>query len=568
MLSRGVIPAAILYLIKALVDGISTAVQAKQALLQTTEVSLIAALGGCLVLNVIFKSLAEYYGLVQSQEVADDIQQKIHHRSAVLNMSYYDTADAHHALFRAQQEGPQRPGPMVKNLFGLGQQTIALSCILTLLFTYNSIFTLLLVFSALPVLLVKIHHSSLLFAWRNTRTKDERTAHYYSRLLTGKHAAHELRSFQLGDEIKRRFEHLQTHIRTSGLNLKRQAVRWQFIAQSLSIAIVISGLYWITRGTLKGQYTLGILVMAFQALQSGQALMIQLAQSTGNVYENNLFLSNLITFLHKTPIQENPVHPVTLSSGGPGKIDIRNITFRYPDSESPLLSDLSLVIEPGEHVALVGLNGAGKSTLLKLLCGLYTPTSGEICIDDSPLEKVCPGDWRAKVTALFQDFVSYHASLDDNIWFGDTGTPPDHAKLVEAMQNAGVPTKLRTPEGRKLLLGKWLDKGEMLSRGEWQRVALARALYRKSDYVFLDEPAHAQDAESEHHLFKTLKSLLHGKTALWISHRLSTAQLAHRIIVLDGGKIKESGSHHDLIHLNGLYAHWYTIQTQGYLGNS
>jgi len=253
--------------------------------------------------------------------------------------------------------------------------------------------------------------------------------------------------------------------------------------------------------------------------------------------------------------------PKTLQTG----IEIRELSFRYPDSDREVLRGVRMTVRPGEHVALVGENGSGKTTLIKLLCRLYDPSSGGIFVDGEDLRRLEIAAWRSRISVIFQDYVRYHTTARDNIWFGNIQRAPDDGGVEAAARFSGSDEVIaKLPEGYETVLGKMFEEGEELSTGEWQKVALARAFAGDSRILVLDEPTSSLDARAEYELYSRFHQLSKGRTVFLISHRLSTVRMADRIHVLEKGELVESGTHDELMLLQGVYARMFELQSRRY----
>jgi ATP-binding cassette subfamily B protein len=229
------------------------------------------------------------------------------------------------------------------------------------------------------------------------------------------------------------------------------------------------------------------------------------------------------------------------------------------------LLDVSLRIEPGEVVALVGANGSGKTTLAKLLAGLYVPTSGRVCWDGRDTRDMDRRALLGGTAVVFQDFVRYALSARDNIALGRHERASDTAGIVRAARQAGADEDISgLPSGYETLLGPAFIDGTDLSTGQWQRLALARTFFRDAPLVILDEPTAALDARAEHELFARIGELFAGRSVLLISHRFSTVRSADRIYVLREGRVVEAGTHPELLALGGTYAELFTLQASPY----
>jgi len=227
---------------------------------------------------------------------------------------------------------------------------------------------------------------------------------------------------------------------------------------------------------------------------------------------------------------------------------------------------VNLTIAPGEVIAFVGENGAGKSTLIHLLMRMYEPTEGEILYGGRPLREIPLDELHRRIGAVFQDFVRYQFSVAENIGLGWVPALQDRPRIQRAASAGGADAVVeRLPAGYETMLGGYFEAGHELSVGQWQKIATARAFMRDAEVLILDEPTASLDAEAEHELWRRFRTLARGKTAILISHRMSTVRLAERIVVLRGGRIEELGSHADLLARDGRYAHLCRLQAAGYL---
>jgi ATP-binding cassette subfamily B protein len=269
--------------------------------------------------------------------------------------------------------------------------------------------------------------------------------------------------------------------------------------------------------------------------------------------------------LNLKPLVIDPPDPKPVPSPIRRGIVFDHVSFHYPGGTREALNDVSFEIRPGETIALVGANGAGKTTLVKLLCRLYEPTGGRIEIDGVELRELAAADLRREISVVFQDYAQYHMTARENIWFGNIELSPEDQGIDAAAKLSGVDGAIdRLPKGYETLLGKWFETGEELSIGEWQKVALARAFLREAQITILDEPTSALDARTEVEVIERFRELAHGRTAILISHRLSTVKMADRIYVLEGGKIVEGGSHQELMEHDGVYARLFSSQAKYY----
>lgn len=279
-------------------------------------------------------------------------------------------------------------------------------------------------------------------------------------------------------------------------------------------------------------------------------------------------LSSYISFIKELHELEPAIKSGTqkIDTEKPPLIEIKNLSFKYPRSKNFVLKNINMKINAGQEIAIVGQNGAGKTTLIKLILRFYDPTEGEILVNGIPLKTLSLESYYKLFGALFQDYNTYHSlSIKDNIAIGRPDTKPDMKKIIEAAHKADAEEFIEKLEHKyDQLLSKQFTGGTKLSKGQWQKVALARMFYRDTPVLILDEPTASIDAEAEYKIFKRIYKFIEGKTVIIISHRFSTVRNANKIYVLDEGKIIESGSHKELIKLNGSYAKAFNLQAKGY----
>ncbi len=563
---QGILPLLSLYLTKLMVDAVSTGLSAtdKAAVLRQV-MALIVLAGGVALVGDLCGAIAGFVSDAQSQIVTDYVHNLLHAKSIEVDLEYYENAQYYDALHLAQAEAPYRPTEILNKLLQLGQSAISLIAIATLLFSLHWGIAASLFATAVPSLWVQLKYANKLYRKRWEWTPQERRAEYFNWMLTSVQYAKEIRLFNLGALFQERFRNLRTSIRKEKISLARQSFIAEWAIQVSATFAVFGACGFIAHQTLRGVVTLGSLVMYFQAFQRGQGLLREMFSSLVSLYGNSLFLSNLYEFLDLKRTIAEPLHPKAFPK--PLKIGIQfdRVQFRYPGSTRPLLEDISLTIRAGETIALVGENGAGKTSLIKLLCRLYDPTSGRITVDGIDLRQFQTTDLRRDISVVFQDYAHYNLTARENIGFGNVNQLFHDEEIRLAAKKAGADKAIASlPYSYDTILGKEFEEGEELSIGEWQKVALARAFLRQAQIIVLDEPTSALDAIAEHQVFEQFRQLTQGRTAILISHRLSSVQLADRIYVLQDGRIVESGTHNELMRRNGSYAHLFETQAQYY----
>jgi ATP-binding cassette, subfamily B, bacterial len=561
----GALPLATLYLIKLAVEAVEGTLGYDTILGFNALAVLIALLGLATLLEALCGSADRIISLIQGNALTDRMFDLLHAKSTEVDLEYYENAQYHDTLHRAQQEAPVRPVRVLDNLRLLAQHGISLLAIGGLLIWLHWGVVVVLLAAAIPGALVRMNYARKAHAWERQITPRERRASYFNWLLTRDACAKEIRLFSLGSFFKDRFRRLRSQIRREKVRLASRKTLAEMIAMGGAICVSFAMLGYLAMRTVHGLMSLGDLVMFYAAVQRGQILLRQVFNNVADLYEDNLFLANLYDFLGlKTKLKE-PAHPQPLNRRMQSGIVFDRVSFQYPGDEKRVLDQVTLAIQPGEHVALVGENGAGKSTLTKLLCRLYDPTEGIITLDGVDLRDYATRDLRRNISVVFQDYGRYQLTARENIWLGNIDLPADDRRLEPAVKKAGVdPVIAKLANGYDTLLGNWFEGGQELSAGEWQKIALARAFLHDGEIIVLDEPGSALDARAEHEIFERFHQLVKGKTAILISHRLSTVKMADRIYVLKQGRIVESGSHEELIKASGTYAWMFETQAQRY----
>jgi ATP-binding cassette subfamily B protein len=561
---QGLTPVALVYLTKGLVDSLVAAMNAGGDWTHVRIAIIYVVLtAGVMLLMESLESVTEWVRTAQSELVQDHIKQLVHSQSAAVDIAFYESPEFHDKLDQARGEASTRSLTLLENIGTLLQNSLTLLAMSFLLISYSIWVPLLLLVSTLPAFLVVLRFDRQYHRWWDKATVDRRWIYYYDVMLTHANAAAEIRLFGLGPHFRSMYQQWRARLRSERLRqLRRQSMNRLGAGGA---ALVVSGvaLIWMGWRALNGLASLGDLALFYQAFQRGQSVVKTLLGSAGKIYINTLFLENLFKFLELKPGVVDPVNPVEAPTRLTKGIEFKDITFYYPQSERPALSSFNLTIPAGKVVAIVGANGAGKSTLFKLLCRFYDPVKGSIEIDGTDIRDLSIADLWRQLTVLFQQPLNYHATVAESIAMSDLASEPSRAEIEAAARRAGAHefiTKL--PKGYDTLLGKLFAAGAELSGGEWQRVAMARAYMRQSPIILLDEPTSFMDSWSEVDWFNRFRELSEERTAIVITHRFTIAMRADVIFVMDAGQIIESGTHHELLQRDGLYAQSWKAQME------
>lgn len=551
---QGLLPVALVYLTGVFVDSLNGVIQTTgwSTYTQTIQSGILIAL--VLLSTATLASLTTWVRTIQAERVQDHIYDRIHAKAIELDLSYYDSPGYYDRLYRARLDAYDRPVSLLENLGALIQNMLTFLAMAVILIRFAWWLPIILVVGMVPALIVVAKTAYSEYDWRQRSTETRRRTNFYDWIITDRDSAAELRLFALGDLFRNSYQRLRERLRIEHAVLLRSQVFLEVTASLVALLTMGFVMGWMVWRLTLGMVSLGQVAMLFQAFNQGQKLMQTLLGSLGQIIQNLLFLDNLFEFLKMEPKQplmpvSNPIGP-SLDYG----IFFENVTFRYEGSDCAALTDFNLVVPAGQISAIVGENGAGKSTLVKLLCRFYDPEAGTVRIDGVDLRYVNPEDIWQKMTVLFQQPVHYHETAYNNIAFGNLSLNPMESQVIRAGKAAGADELItRLPEGYKTVLGSWFGGAE-LSIGEWQRIALARAFLRQAPIMILDEPTSAMDSWAEIEWMSRCRSLMAGRTVLLITHRFTTAMQADIIHVMIAGRIVESGTHQDLLALNGKYA--------------
>jgi len=495
---------------------------------------------------------------------SNTVSTELMRHAARLDLRQFESAEYQDRLERARRQAASRSG-LLSQVFGQAQDIITVGSLAAGLFVYAPWLILLLPLSFVPAVLGESRFNTLSYYLNRGRSPERRQLEYIRHIGANAETAKEIKLFGLGDFLVERFRSLADQIFRENRRLAIDRARWGTLFAAISTMTYYGAFAYIVWRTITGAFSIGDLTFLSGSFLRLNALFQQILLGFTQIAGQSLYLDDLFSFFEIEPQIRSPGRPRPFPAPIRHGIAFEDVGFRYPDTETWAIRGLSFFLPAGETLALVGENGAGKTTIVKLLTRLYEPDEGRITIDGSDLRDMQIEDIHAHVGVIFQDFMRYSFTAAENIGVGRIDRRTDRDQIAGAAGRSLADAVIeRLPLRYEQPLGRLFNKGRDLSGGEWQKIAIARAYMRDADLIILDEPTAALDAKAEADVFTRFKSLALGKTAVLISHRFSTVRMADRILVLEGGRILEAGSHAELVARGGRYAELFELQAAGY----
>jgi ATP-binding cassette subfamily B protein len=568
-LVAGMLPAAIAFVGAHIVDAVVAAIEARRTPQGASEwlsnVLGYVALEGLLValLAACQRGLSTCQSLLRAQ-LGQRVNEMILEKALTLELRHFEDSEFYDKLTRARREASSRPLSLVMSSFGLVQNAIALLSFGTLLTQFSPWAVAVLLLAGLPAFVAEAKFSGdafRLFRWRSPETRMQM---YLETVIAREDHAKEVKLFELGPRLLERYRQIFGKVFREDRALTIRRDTWGFFLGLVSTGAFYAAYAWVAVSAVRGEITLGQMTMYVLLFRQGQAAVSSILSAIGGMYEDNLYLSTLYDYLD-TPVDASTGTRTAGPAPGDG-LRFEDVTFSYPGASEPAVREVSFHLRPGESLALVGENGSGKTTLIKLLTRLYVPEAGRIRLDGLDLADWQPAALRRRVGVIFQDFARYQLKVGENIGAGDVEHFEDEARWRTAAElGMSAPFIGDLPSGYATQLGKWFKDGRELSGGQWQKIALSRAFMREdADILVLDEPTAAMDARAEAQVFEQFQALARSRMVILISHRFSTVRMADQILVIEGGRILERGSHEQLMQLGGHYAMLFGLQARGY----
>lgn len=512
-----------------------------------------------------------YETRIAGELVTNHVNIKIMKKTKVVDLASFDSPDFYEKFENASREAGSRPIQILSSSFNCISAIIGMVSYVTVLANVSPIAPWVIVVISLPSAIINFIYRRKTAAFMMRRSKDRRQLGYYKGLMTNKDLVKEIRLFGLSDTFIERYNKtFKNYFR----DMKRLIITehiWNIcitVANSLVNCVLF---VFIAKGVISGNTPVGNYSLYTGAITSVSSRIGSLVSSTATIYEGTLFIENLIVFMkEKVGIVPSVKKPLVPQRHIAHKIELKNVSFKYPGSEKYVLKNLNATFEAGETVVLVGLNGAGKTTLIKLITRLYDVTEGQILLDGHDIREYNVEELYKIYGIIFQDFGKYAVSVKENIAFSDINAPMDDERIRKAAIEGNADSFIRDlPSGYDTALMRIFEKdGTEPSIGQWQKLSVARAFYSDSDILILDEPTASLDAIAEQEIYSQFDNLRKDKTTVFVSHRLSSATTADKILVLEHGGIIEQGNHAELMQAKGRYYELFSTQAARYINES
>lgn len=550
------------YVAKSVLD----AVQKEKSIIDVLLLIVVAVVIN--VFMILLRSVYEGSYLPQKKEV---LFQKMHGelflKAQGMELACYDNPDFYTDFVWAMGEANNKALEVLESTGEFIYHLTSIASIAVIIISVDFLGIIVAVVAVLFAFAGSIACNKLEFELSLKQTPIQRRRDYTSRVLYQPEYAKEVRLNPVKGKLVQNFSDTNKELMNTIRYYSRKMMKWDFLVRTFSNVILIDIVYMaylLYRTIVKHAFTYG----AFYALYSGtdrlRTSMEGLITDVTDFHKHSLYIERFRAFMEYKPKFREPEEPKKMPEK-PGPLCLRNVSFTYESLKEPTINNISLTIQPGEKVALVGFNGAGKTTLIKLLMRLYDATQGEILLGDTNICEYSVSEYRKYFGVVFQDYQIFAATVGENVMMGCV-KEENEAVIQDALCKSGFDERLKTLKfGTKTSLTREFDKeGVGLSGGEAQKVAIARIFPKDCHMVILDEPSSALDPISEYNVNQSMLEAAKDKTVVFISHRLSTTRNADRIIMLANGEILEEGSHEELMKLNGEYAKMFHMQAEKY----
>lgn len=526
--------------------------------IKTIYISLIVY-GIVIILAEVLNGLNNFLFLPFNQKVIGKLMQKVHLKISRIGAIEYENAATLDSINKTEMG--------INNIFNMVFSFIMMMAFFLpyvlfmgiWIFAIKPILAIVIVISMMPCLLTKLVQVSMYAKLEDEIAPLRRSFDYYESCICSKEYFKETRILGVTEYFKSLYYDTMVVLNKKSLKVSKRACQYDLAGKGIGLAGYLIVLLLFVNALLTGDITAGTFAAIFTAIAKMQEMVGNMINLAGDIGKNSGSINNLLDFLDK-PETDGTVTLQDFSKA----IELKNVSFVYPEAKEASLSNVNLTINKGENIAIVGHNGAGKSTLVRLLTGIYCPTEGSVTIDGVPTSDIKTTGLFGLMSGVFQKFQKYQMTLRENVMISSLSEERNDDSLLEILKKADVDIDSQSyPEGLDTMLSREFE-GVDLSGGQWQRVSIARGINRDSKIIVLDEPTAAIDPIEETKIYKKFKEISDERTTILVTHRLGSARIANRIVVMENGHVAEIGTHDELISKKGTYFDLFMSQAQWY----
>lgn len=553
-----------IYFVKYIIESISIERDFQQVIS-----FLLLTLGLLLVLTLLDNWYLYRFRPISDLVIYEKLYLILFRKASTVELKCFEDHEFYNKYTKAIQEADNRVSSVLDNLSSIIFAIIATFSIFVIMYSIDPYVVL---FALLPIV------GNFFFGKKLNRIqflKNEegvpflRKMNYVNRIIYLSHYAKEIRLSNIFSVLRKSYTEGYDGIISIIHKYRVKAGVISFFKIFMTFTLLFQGvlLYGAYLAIVQQSISISSFIVLGTAMVSGAWSLIRLSDSIVEINKNGMYIENLKSFLHYTseiPEQADETKPSTPPFD---KLTFQQVSFTYDGADRPTLQDIKLEIRKNEKIALVGHNGAGKSTLIKLMMRLYNPTEGEILLNGRNIKQIDVTSYRSLYGTVFQDFKIFSMTIAENVLMRELESDEDRQLVIHALKKSRVYEKVASlPQGIDTMLTKEFDdNGVALSGGEFQKIAIARIFAQPAEILILDEPTSALDPIAEYEIFENMMEACENKAVVIISHRLSSAMLADRIYYLEDGRIQETGSHAELMQLQGKYAELFMKQAEKYV---
>lgn len=560
------LPLASIYIFNVLLDMLLY----QKDRIDTSTIIVMVSLYICSLIGVyIVSGISEILYSAITDKAVNKIELIILEKQKTLPISLVDSLEGQDFLVYTRCANSSVPFIFL-NLLNVVSHVLSFSVAIVVILEYNLWICLLYLLVAIPSVVARVLFKNKLLEYNVSYGPLRKKYQYYRWMLRDAWPSKDVRVYNLTDPIKERYQEERQEYVSKIKKMDKKNLYTSLSIEMVHKSIEALFIFKLISDAISGSISIGQVTLYLGYLLSATAAFKSIIEvSYGGFNEANTYMKKYFEYLEIETIEEQC---------GERKLEafeslsFENVYFKYPKTDKYILKGASFILNKGDKLSIIGINGSGKSTIIKVMLGLYPIESGQILINGYPLGEYTIQDVRKMFSALFQTFVQYPLTLRENIVLSDLGRYEKDDEIIEVLKKSGIHNNLSNKISKdkvSSLLDTYMtrqfdDQGIELSKGQWQKIALSRAYFKNAEVIIFDEPSSALDAEAEDQIFRNFEEIADQKTGIMISHRISSAKIANKIIVLDEGKIVEQGMHDELINTDGIYAKLYNLQLQKY----